>query len=109
MTIALLSPATSAVRNGFILVRETLCEGLIPAERDGDNQIVLYETRAEAEVERVDAAEMRADALSAAQMEEETYDDGTWVEAAVSHSDGTLTLIDQGVVFTADALRDLCS
>ena len=91
--------------HGFILVHETLCDGLIPAERDGANRPVLYATRAQAELELFDAAEQRADAMREAQMEPE--DDDRWVERAVLHADGGLTLVEQDRTFTADTLREL--
>lgn len=91
--------------HGFILVHETLCNGLVPAEWDGANRPVLYGTRAQAELERVDAAEQRADAMRDAQMQSE--DDDRWVEPAVLHADGMLTLVDPGRTFTVNALRDL--
>lgn len=105
MTNASSSTATPVVRVGFILVHETLCDGVIPAESDGGNQIVVYQTRAEAEVELADAAEMRADSMSAAAMEQE--DDDRWLERVVLQPHGTLVLIDQGLAFTEDALRAL--
>ncbi len=101
------STASVPLRLGFILVHETLCDGLIPAELDGENQLVMYETRAEAESELADAAEMRADAMRAAKMEEADDEDDRWIETVVLHSDGTLVLVDQGLLFTADALREL--
>ena len=96
-----------AVEYGFILAHETLWLGVIPAEWDGENQLIFYNTRAEAEAERVDASEMRADSIEDARMEPEDGDDGPWVESAVLHPDGALSLLDVGLTFTADALRSL--
>lgn len=96
-----------AVRHGYILAHETFWLGVIPAERDGENKLVFYDTRAEAEAERVDASEMRADALEDAHLGPEDGDDGVWVEAAVLHHDGTLTLLDAGMTFSVDALRNV--
>ncbi len=107
MTNLTSSPVQPGTRHGFVIVHYTLCDRIIPAERDGDNQVVVYETHAEAEVERLDAAEMRADALKDAHMEPESEDDGPWIEAAVLHSDGALTLVEPEFTFTAEALRKL--
>ena len=107
MPITPLSPASPAVRCGFILVHDTLCHGVIPAEWGGDNDVVLHDTRTEAESERVDAAEMRADAHREAQMEPENDEEGFFIEEAVLHADGSLTLLDPGRTFTAQALRAL--
>jgi hypothetical protein len=95
-----------ADRHGFILAHETFCHGLSPAERDDKNSFVLYDTRAEAESERVDVAAMRAEAIEDAHMEPELEDDGPWVEAVVLHPDGALTLPDHALTFTMDALRE---
>jgi hypothetical protein len=105
MSESWVSGASTDGVHGFILVHETLCDGLIPAERDGANRPVLYGTRAQAELELFDAAEQRADSMREAQMEPE--DDDRWVETAVLHADGGLTLVDQDRTFTADALREL--
>lgn len=107
MSITPLSPASPAVRYGFILTHDTLCHGVIPAEWGGDDDVVLYDTRMEAEFERIDAAEMRSDADREAQMEPETDDEGLFVEEAVLHADGSLTLLNLGRAFTAYALRAL--
>jgi hypothetical protein len=107
MTTTQFASTPTGARYGFVLVHDTLCRGVIPAEWDGENQPVLYDTRAEAELERIDAAEMRADALRDARMEPENDHDGFWVEAAVRHADGALALIDLGVTFPAGALREL--
>lgn len=105
MSESWVSGASTDGVHGFILVHETLCDGLIPAERDGGNRPVLYATRAEAELELLDAAEQRADSLREAQMEPE--DDDRWVETAVLRADGGLTLVDQDRTYTADVLRSL--
>jgi glycine/D-amino acid oxidase-like deaminating enzyme len=107
MTTSPFLPVSPANRHGFILAHETLCQGVTPAEWDDENPFVFYDTHAEAEAERVDAAEMRAEALEDAQMEPEVPDDSPWVEAAVLHPDGALTLPDQALKFTLDALREL--
>jgi hypothetical protein len=100
------SPAVSpADRHGFILVQETFCHGITPAEWDDENPFVFYDTRAEAESERVDAVATRAEAIENAHMEPEDEDGGPWVEAAVLHPDGALTLPDHALTFTIDALR----
>ena len=109
MTTTVFAPARRAVHYGFILAQQTLCQGVIPAERDGENQPVIYDTRAQAEAERGDAAEMRADALADAKMAPDEVDDGPWVEAAVLHPDGALTLLDAGLTLTAETLRELVS
>lgn len=108
ITTAPFAPTPPAGRRGFILVHETLCDGLIPAEWDGDNQPVFYDTRAEAEVERLDAAEMRADAMTVANIVVADDSDDRWVEAVVLHPNGALSMVDQGLTFTVDALRELC-
>ena len=92
---------------GFILVHDTLCHGVIPAEWDVENLPVFYLTRAEAEAERMDAEEMRADALDDAQAEPDGPDDGMWVEVAVLNADGTLALPELRLTFSADALREI--
>lgn len=102
--VASLPPAD---RQGFILVQDTFCHGITPDECDDENPFVFYDTRAEAEAERADAAEMRADAHEDAHMEPESVDDGPWVEAAVLHSDGALTLPDLVLTFTWDELNEL--
>lgn len=107
MTTTRFPNATLAVRHGFILVHDTLCHGVIPAEFDGEKQVVLYASQEEAELERVDAAEMRAEAMRDADMEQED-DDDRWLEPAALHPDGVLKLIDQRLTFSADALRALC-
>lgn len=109
MTTTVFGPAPRSVHYGFILAQQALWLGVIPAERDAENQPVIYDTRAEAEAERVDAAEMRADALADTNMAPEEVDDGPWVEAAVLHPDGALTLLDAGLTLTADTLRELVS
>lgn len=109
MTTTVFAPARRAVHYGFILAQQTLCEGVIPAEPDGENQPVKYDTRAQAEAERGDAAEMRAGALADAKMAPDEVDDGPWVEAAVLHPDGALTLLDAGLTLTAETLRELVS
>ena len=107
MTTTRFPNATLAVRHGFILVHDTLCHGVTPAEFDGDEQVVLYAAQAEAELERFDAAEMRADAMRDADMEQADDDDDRWVEPAALHPDGVLKLLDQWLTFSADALRAL--
>lgn len=109
MTMTVFAPVPRSVHYGFILAQQTVWLGVIPAERDGENQPVIYDTRADAEAERGDAAEMRADALADAKMAPEEIDDGPWVEAAVLHPDGALTLLDAGLTLTADTLRELVS
>jgi hypothetical protein len=105
MPSALDSPGPTAHRHGFILVNETLCHGIGPAEWDDAKPFVLYGSHAEAEAERVDFAEMRAEAEEEAGMDSENADDGPWVEAAVLRPDGTLTLLDLMLTFTMDGLR----
>lgn len=101
------SPVIPAVCSGFILVHDTFPLGVVPAEWEGKHQVVLYETRAQAEVERIDAAEMRSESLKEAGMEEDEVDE--WIEAAMLQSNGTLILVESGKMFTAVALRELWS
>jgi hypothetical protein len=105
MPSALDSPGLTADRHGFILVHETFCHGISPALWDDANPFVFYGSHAEAEAERVDFAEMRAEAEDDAGMDLENADDGPWVEAAVLHPDGMLTLPDLRLTFTMDGLR----
>ena len=107
ISITPLSPSSPTVRYGFILVHDTLCHGVVPAEWGGDDDVVLYDTRTEAEFECVDAAEMRAASDREAQMEPENDEDGFFIEEAVLHADGSLTLLNLGRAFTAHALRAL--
>ena len=103
------TPEVPGVRHGFILVVDTLCQGIIPGEWDDESPFVLYDTREEAETERADFAEMRADAREDAHMASEDEDDtdDLWVEVAELHPDVTLVLPELGLIFTTDALRDL--
>lgn len=107
MTTTTIFRRPPAARHGFILAHETLWQGVTPAERDGENRLVLYSTRAEAEAECVDAAEMRADALVDEQMVPEDGDDGLWVVEVVLHPDGALTFLEARVTFTTEAIREL--
>jgi hypothetical protein len=107
VTILLMVPASPVARVGYIIVHDTLCHGMIPAEWDGDDRPVLYSTRDEAEAERVDAIEMRTDEGDEAPEDAEYLDDDTWVDIAVVHVDGTLTLPELRRTFTSEALRAL--
>jgi hypothetical protein len=104
-----LSLTSPAIRHGFVLVHDTLCHGVSPAEWDGDNRVVLYHTRAEAELQCIDATEMRADAYRKVQGEPEIDSEGYWVEDAVLHADGSLTLPNLRKQLTGEALRALIS
>jgi hypothetical protein len=109
------TPPESAVvpppRHGFILLHDTLCHGVIPAEWDADDQVILYPTHADAERERIDAAEMRSDAQRDSQLEddEEETEDDRFIEPAVLHDDGTLVLIALRRTLSAAELRSFLS
>jgi hypothetical protein len=94
------SLAAQDERHGFILVHDTFCHGVCPAEWGAVTPFVFYDTRAEAEAERTDIAELLAEADENAGMDPPNADDGPWVEAAVLHPDGALTLPDQGLAFS---------
>ena len=97
--------APSATREGFVLMHDTLCHGLVPAESDGGGGVLIYATYAEAAAELRDAIEMRADAMREAGMSEELGPDNRWIAAAVLSGDGRLTLPEVGVEFTPGDLR----
>jgi len=105
MSITPVFAASPAVRYRFILIHDTPCHGVVPAEWDGDNTVMLHDTRTEADVECVDAAEMRSEAYREARMEAENDEEGFLVAKAVLHAAGSLMLLDSGRTFTADTLR----
>lgn len=107
MTWVSFSQGTPVSRRGFVLVHDTFCDGVVPAEWDADNRPVLYETRTEAEVELADAAEMRAEGMREAHSDSE--DDDRWVEAAAIHADGSLALVEQRRLFSVAVLRNVLS
>ena len=44
---------------GYCIFIDTLCEGPVPVERDGDGKWIIYETQADAEIEIYDYFEER--------------------------------------------------
>ena len=101
--------ALPSTRRGFILALDTLCGGVIPAEWDADSLVVFYATCVKAESERIDFAELRADALVDARMEPEDDEGGSWVWEALLQPDGTVIFPQLGLTFTGAALLALRS
>ena len=85
-------------------MHDTWFDGLVPAERDAENEVVLYDTLAEAEAELRDAVEMRADAMRDAGMLEAEDEDDRWIEAAVMEPDGAVTLVGLGLRVSSERL-----
>jgi hypothetical protein len=55
--------APAAVRRGFILVQDTLCDGVVPGEWSVDGGVILYDTLDAAELERAAWAELHDEAM----------------------------------------------
>jgi hypothetical protein len=100
--------APAAVRRGFILVQDTLCDGVVPGEWSGDGGVILYDTREAAELERAVWAELHDEAMRDAFMAPFVADDELWIESAELHADGSLVLPDRRCAFSREMLRSLC-
>ncbi len=103
------SPSASAtVRRGFILVRDTLCDGVVPGEWSTDGGVILYDTLDAAEVERAAWAELHDEAMRDECMAPFVADDELWIEPAELHPDGSLVLPERRCAFSPEMLRSLC-
>jgi hypothetical protein len=100
--------APAAVRRGFILVQDTLCDGVVPGEWSVDGGVILYDTRDAAELERAAWAELHDEAMRDAFMAPFVADDGMWIEAAELYPDGSLVLPERRCAFSRERLRSLC-
>ena len=99
------APAT--VRRGFILVQDTLCDGVVPGEWSMDGEVVLYDTWDAAELERAEWAELHDEAMRDEFMAPHVEQDGMWIEPAEIHPDGSLVLTDLRCAFSPEMLRTL--
>lgn len=100
--------APAAVRRGFILVQDTLCNGIGPGEWSMDGGVILYDTRDAAELERAAWAELHDEAMRDGSMAQFVADNGVWIEPAELHPDGSLVLPDRRCAFSRERLRTLC-
>jgi hypothetical protein len=102
------SAASATVRRGFILVKDTLCDGVVPGERSTDGDVILYDTLEAAELERAAWAELHDEAMRDAFMAPFVADDAMWIEPAELHPDGALVLPARRCAFSRAMLRSLC-
>jgi hypothetical protein len=97
------APTVGRIR-GFVMLIDTLCDGVVPAEWDADGHVILYASREDAESEREDWSDLRRDTRHPDDMSLDD-DDDTWIEAAVLHGNGSLTLLDSQRTLTLDDLQ----
>jgi hypothetical protein len=95
-------------RVGFVLLHDTLALGITPAEWDGENPFVLYPTFADAEAERADWAQLRADFATGSAMEIDD-EESVWVEPATLDSKGRLSFPALHLTLTRDEMYERLS
>jgi hypothetical protein len=100
--------APPSVRRGFVLVQDTLCDGVVPGEWSTDGGVILYDTWDAAELERAAWAELHDEAMRDAFMAPFVADDELWIEPAELHPDGSLVLPERRCAFSRERLRSLC-
>lgn len=91
-----MAPATAQV--GYALLIDTLCYGVIPAEWDEHDRVILYDSHAAADAERLDWIQVREDAAPTRDQNE--VDDGTFVERVIISPDGSLTVPSLGLTLS---------
>lgn len=86
-TMAVITPPCAA----FVLMRDTVFQGRILSERDGDGKPILYVSRAAAELERADSVTEQWRQVDEGERDEDDVDDSEWVEAVQVAANGDIS------------------
>lgn len=97
-------PANHPSRHGFVLLHDTIADGIGPAEWTDSNPFVLYATVAEAEAERLSWVELAADRATADDPEPDD-NESVWVEPAVLLANGSLRLTALDLTLSRDEMN----